>query len=130
MAQAQVNKFISFVSTDPAGWQEASKETNDPEQLLRNVVQYAQAKGYDFTDEEVKAWATEYGQRPPDGALTDSELAAVAGGGADGDDKLSDSAQLELQKMMDKQSRTLQIMSNMSKMVHDTANSAIHNIKS
>lgn len=80
MAQAQLDKFISFVSTNPIAWQEASQESNDPEQLLRNVVQYAQGKGYDFTEEEVKAWATDYAQRPADGALTDSQLEAVAGG--------------------------------------------------
>ena len=80
MSKAQLDKFIKHVSNDPAAMQEATKGTEDLNEFLKNVQQYAKKKGYDFTDDEVKAWITQHKQQLPSGELADSQLEAVAGG--------------------------------------------------
>lgn len=80
MSRAQLDKFIDLVSNDPAAWQEASKDEEDAQKFVRNVVQYAKGRGYDFTEDEAKAWMIESSQQSADGELKDSQLDAVAGG--------------------------------------------------
>ena len=80
MSKAQLDRFISFVSNDPAVLQQASHGAEESQQWLRNVVQYAKAQGYDFTEDEAKAWLDENSQQPSGGELKDSQLDAVAGG--------------------------------------------------
>ena len=46
-----------------------------------------------------------------------------------GDDKQMSQMQMQLQDAMNKQQQTLQTMSNVSKMLHDTAKAAINNVR-
>jgi hypothetical protein len=85
--------------------------------LRKDVVAIASKHGFEFTADE----------------LNDAELEAVAGG-ATLEEKLStvgDDAQLaniDLQNVLQRQQQTLQTMSNVSKMMHDTAMAVIRKI--
>lgn len=81
MSKAQLEKFISVLSSDPAVSQQATQGEEDLQQCARNIVQYATTQGYDFTEQEAKAWLAEQSQPLAGGELRDSQLDAVAGGG-------------------------------------------------
>ena len=77
MSKAQLDKFISAVSSDPSVLEQATKGEEDLQKCARNVVQYAKAQGYEFTEDEAREWLAERA-----GELKDSQLDAVAGGAA------------------------------------------------
>lgn len=77
MSKAQLERFISVVSNDPTVLEQASKGEEDLQKCARNVVQYAKAQGYDFTEDEAREWLAERA-----GELEDSQLDTVAGGAA------------------------------------------------
>jgi len=56
VSKTQLDEFVKFASNDPAAFQEAVGETQDPEEFLRNVHRYARDQGYDITEEEGKVW--------------------------------------------------------------------------
>jgi predicted ribosomally synthesized peptide with nif11-like leader len=77
MSKAQLERFISVVSSDPTVLEQASNGEEDLQKRARNVVQYAKAQGYDFTEDEAREWLAERAQE-----LEDSQLDSVAGGAA------------------------------------------------
>lgn len=80
MSQAQLDKFIALVSNDPAVLKDAAKGVEQAEEFIRNVVQYANQHGYDFTEAEAKGWIGDQGKQRTGGELSDSQLEMVAGG--------------------------------------------------
>lgn len=80
MSQAQLEKFISYVSGNPVAWEEASKGENDARRFAANIAEYARAKGYDFSEEEAIAWLADCARNRAGGELADAQLDAVAGG--------------------------------------------------
>jgi hypothetical protein len=92
------------------------KFLNENEKLREDVVAVASKHGFEFSDE-----------------VSDAELEAVAGGSsaeeklaAIGDD--GQLANIDLQNALQKQQQTIQTMSNVSKMMHDTAMAVIRKI--
>jgi len=86
-------------------------------ELAKELVELAAKHGFEFSDDE----------------LSDSELEAVAGGitleeslSTSGDD--AQLANIDLQNQLQKQQQTIQTMSNVSKMLHDTAMATIRKI--
>jgi hypothetical protein len=80
MSTAQVEKFFTSVCRNPAALEEVSKDTNDLNGFVKNIVQYAKHKGYEFTEDEARTWILDFTQQSADGELQDSDLEAVAGG--------------------------------------------------
>jgi predicted ribosomally synthesized peptide with nif11-like leader len=75
MSKAQLERFISVVSSDPTVLEQASDCEEDLQKCARNVVQYAKAQGYDFTEDEAREWLAERARE-----LEDSQLDTIAGG--------------------------------------------------
>ena len=80
MSQVQLEKFVSRISNNPAELEQAAKGTQDPEEFVRNVLAYAKQNGYDFTEQEGRAWLEQHGRELGGGELNDAQLEAVAGG--------------------------------------------------
>jgi hypothetical protein len=80
MSTAQVEKFFTSVCRNPAALEEVSKDADDLNSFVKNIVQYAKHKGYEFTEDEARTWILDFTQQSADGALQDSELESVAGG--------------------------------------------------
>ncbi len=89
---------------------------NENEELRKDVVAAASKHGFEFSDE-----------------VSDVELEAVAGGSS-AEDQLAvigEDAQLanvDMQNMLQKQQQTMQMMSQISKMLHDTSMAIIRKI--
>ena len=86
-------------------------------ELAKELVELATKYDFEFTSDE----------------LSDADLDSVAGGGSieaqlssTGDD--AQLANIELQNMLQKQQQTIQMMSNVSKVLHDTALAEIRKI--
>jgi len=86
-------------------------------ELAKEVVELARHHDFEFSDDE----------------LSDSELEAVAGGmtleeslSTSGDD--AQLANIDLQNQLQKQQTTIQMLSNVSKTLHDTALATIRKI--
>ena len=75
MSKSELDRFVSVVSSDPSVLAKASGGEEDLQKCARNVAQYAKAQGYDFTEDEARAWLV---QRAAE--LEDSQLDTVAGG--------------------------------------------------
>ncbi len=89
------------------------KLAGEKPQLAEELVALAARHGFEFSDDE----------------LSDTDLDAVAGGGdlsTIGDD--AQLANIDLQNKLQQQQQTLQTMSNVSKMLHDTSMSIIRKI--
>lgn len=80
MSQAQLDKFVALVANDPVVLKDAAQGTEQAEEFIRNVVNYANQHGYDFTEAEAKGWIGEQGKQRVGGELSDSQLEMVAGG--------------------------------------------------
>jgi predicted ribosomally synthesized peptide with nif11-like leader len=75
MSKESVEVFLDRLTKDPAlerQVQDAAKDATDP---TAAIVSVAARNGYEFTTDEFLQ-----SQVPPDGELTDAELAAVSGG--------------------------------------------------
>lgn len=79
MSTAQLEKFVEVLSQEPAILQDATKDTDQLDQLLLNLVRSGKARGYDFSVDEARAWAVQYAAAAND-ELSDETLDAVAGG--------------------------------------------------
>lgn len=79
MSTAQLEKFVEVLSQDPAILQSATAGTDKLDQLLLNLVQSGKERGYDFSVDEARAWASQCAA-PASGELSDETLDAVAGG--------------------------------------------------
>jgi hypothetical protein len=79
MSAAQLEKFAEVLSQEPAILQNATKGTEQLDELLLNLVRAGKARGYEFTVDEARAWAAQYAA-PVNGELSEATLDAVAGG--------------------------------------------------
>ena len=85
------------------------KLTNEKPELANELVQLAAKYDFEFTSDE----------------LSDSDLDAVAGGALGDDAQL---ANVDMQNMLQKQQQTMQMMSQISKQLHDTSMAVIRKI--
>ena len=72
MSKAQLDKFIAVAAGNPALWEQASQGERDAQKFVANIVQYAKAQGYDFSEDEARAWIIEASRQRAGGELQDS----------------------------------------------------------
>jgi len=83
MSMENAKKFYEKVSTDKALQQQIGQlAKEDPKQLGSAIINAAKENGFEFTEDEMKAFMMEKAKQVKSGQeLSDSELEAVAGGG-------------------------------------------------
>ena len=122
--QAGLRSSIREAGVDPC-----SAEASDPEIVAKAIESGALAYPVDELDRELCI----PDRVPPSGITTTDALAAEIVKWEEKLDSIGDDSQLaniDLQNLLQKQQQTLQMMSNISKMLHDTATSIIRKIGS
>ena len=87
-----------------------------------DIVSLGARHGFEFTQEELARASRDRLE------LSDADLQTVAGGLTEEEYSDSQLANVDLQNTLQKQQQTLQMMSNISKMLYDTAQSTIRKI--
>jgi predicted ribosomally synthesized peptide with nif11-like leader len=116
MSTEQAERFLGAVQTEPT--LRAAFEARDVRESGPSLVAFARAHGFEFTIEEFHAQVA-----VAESELTGELLDKVAGGSDDGQ-----LANLDLQNMLQKQQQTLQMISQVSKMLRDTGMATIRRI--
>ncbi len=93
-------------------WNRFLEKVSESPELCRELAELALRHGIDFSQ----------------GELAEDELGRVSGGAGSVSD-LTQMQALALQDTMQKQQQAIQMMSNISKMVHDSSKSIISNLK-
>ena len=129
MSKENLEQFLSTVIE-----KEETSRIGDDVDTTEALIAFGAKQGFEFTKDDLKEMVE----------LADDELASVAGGGGGSRmhtnlanfkqnlNSVGDDAQLanvDLQNMLQKQQQTLQMMSNISKMMHDTMAATIWNVK-
>ena len=129
MSKENLEQFLSTVIE-----KEETSRIGDDVDTTEALIAFGAKQGFEFTKDDLKEMVE----------LADDELASVAGGGGGSRmhtnlanfkqnlNSVGDDAQLanvDLQNMLQKQQQTLLMMSNISKMMHDTMAATIWNVK-
>jgi predicted ribosomally synthesized peptide with nif11-like leader len=114
MSTQQAEEFLRALQTDPV--LRSAFETADVSESGQSLAALAKAHEFDFTLEEFRERLA-----VAEAELASEELDKVAGGGGA-------FVNIDLQNSLQKQQQTLQMLSNVSRLIHDTTQAVIRRI--
>ncbi len=60
MRNEQIEKFLDYLSRDPALQRDLTRRARSPEQFYANATRFARLFGYSFSADELEAWVKEF----------------------------------------------------------------------
>ena len=120
MAQIHIEQFFSMAFKDPRLVAKMQQGTGGPENFIGKAVRIAREHGYEFSAMEATAWIEQQQKAMAPGELSSAQLDVVAGGITD----LSNREALQTS-----QREAYELLSSISKAMHDASQSIISNIK-